>query len=274
MKINKKYIIIGSVLLLLCWLGNTAYYNYKVLKKPLFVKNYYDIPLGMNNLKLYYIQNLNSQDKVVNVKFPEIGQEEIYVTENDNNNDKLYYKLKCITVSLYNDNSNDIPEKYKNKVITKAQIKFLSGKIMDVNLGKIYLYSDENHSKNFNYQRQAASSDDTGDFQLKANKDLGIIDINSKFYNEIKDVLQIYVNGKQLSSADFPIVLLKDDTIDISYKFNYKQNEIMRNNSYFFSLNILSEDPQGNIGSTPCFINSNFQSPEDFDIDALKKESD
>lgn len=274
MKINKKYLIAGTLVLLLCWLGNATYYNYKTLKAPIFIKNYYDVPSGMYYLRLYYIQNLDSQDKAVSIKFPEIGQEEIYVTENDNNSDKLYYKLKCITANLYNGDTNNIPEKYKNIVITKAQVKFSSGKTMNVNLGKIYLYSDEIYSKYLNCQTQSSSSDNTGDCYYKAKQDIGIMDISSKFDNEIKDLLQIYVNGKKLSSADFPIVLLKDDTIDISYKFNYKQNTIMRNNSYFFSLNILTEDLQGNKGITQCFINSNIQSPEDFDIDALKKESD
>lgn len=274
MNINKKFIVLGLVLLSLCWIGNAIYYNNKVLNAPLFIKHYYDVPVGMNEFRLYYIQNLYSQDKAVSVKFPEVGQDDIYVTENDYNSDKRYYTLKFITVNIYNGDTNNIPDKYKNKVITKAQIKFSNGKTMNVNLGKIYLYSDEIENKNLNCQRQSSSSDNTGDFFFTVNKDISLTGIDSKFSEAIKEIFQININGKLISDISFPIKLVKGDTIDINYKFNYDKNGIKRNNAYNFSFNILSEDLQGNKGSTPCFINTDFQSPEDFDIDALKKGSD
>lgn len=274
MKVNKKYILIGCILLLLCCLGNSIYYYSKILKEPLFIKNYYDVPQGMNSFNMYYIQNLNSQDKVESIIFPEVGQDAICFTENDRNSDNIYYKLKCLTVNLYDGALNQSPEKYRNKVLTKAQVKFSNGKTMNVNLGKIYLYSDEIHSNDLYCQSQSSSTDNTGNFSYKANQDMGIMNISSEFDYEMKDILQIYVNGKKLSSIDFPIVLLKDDTIDINYKFDYKQKPMMRNYSYFFGLKILTLDLQGNKGIVRSFINSNFQSPEDFDIDTLKKESE
>lgn len=275
MNLNKKYISYGLIFLLLLWSANVIYYKSKVIKEPLFLKHYYDVTEGMNNFQLYYIQNLNSQSKIISIIFPEIGNQNVNFTETDGNTDRRYYVLKNITVNIYNGDVNNIPYYYKNKVITKAQIRFTDGKIMNVNVGRIYIYSDEIKRGNLEGQNQSSSinntgSENTGYDTFKADKDLNITGINSKFDKEIKDILQINVNEKPLANIKFPISLKKGDIFSINYKFNYNKNIVKKNNAYSFPLNILTQDLKGNKGKASCFIIAYLQSPEYFDIDLLK----
>lgn len=270
MKFNKNYIILGSAMLVLCWTLNIAYYQNKVLKEPLFINHYYDIPQDMNSFDLYYIQNLSSKNEITSIIFPGIGTQHMNFTVTDVNSDKRYYMLKNIRINILNGSDNHIPKEYKNKVITKALIEFSDGKTMNVNLGKIYLFRNELAAGDFKFYSASSSSDNTGSSNFTANKDLKITGIGGRFNEEVKDILEIKVNNKLLSDIKFPINLKKGEILYINYGFNFDRNLIKQNNAYSFCLNILTEDLSGNKGSTPCFLNMHMQSPEYFNIDILK----
>ncbi len=270
MNFNKKYIIWGLAILVLCWILNIAYYQNKVLKEPLFINHYYDIPQGMNDFDLYYIKNLSSQTEISSIIFPEIGEQHMNFTNTDVNSDKRYYMLKAIRVNIVNSNVEPIPEEYKNKIITKALIEFSDGKTMNVNLGKIYLFSDEVATSAFKFYSASSSSDNTGSSNLKADKDLMITGVSGKFNEEVKDILEIKVNNRLLSDIKFPMNLKKGEIVYINYGFNFKGNLRKQNNAYSYPLNILTQDSQGNKESTHCYFNVHMQSPEYFDIDELK----
>ncbi|MGH4139038.1 hypothetical protein [Clostridium sp.] len=270
MNFNKKYMIFGSAILVLCWTLNIVYYQNKVIKEPLFINHYYDIPQGMNTFDLYYIQNLSSKSVITSIIFPEIGKQHMNFTDTDVNSDKRYYMLKNIRINILNGNGNVISEEYKNKVITKAIIEFSDEKTMNVNLGKIYLFSDELVASDFKFYSASSSSDNTGSSNFTADKDLKIIGIDDKFNKEVKDILEIKVNNKLLSDIKFPMNLKKGEIVYINYGFNFKGNLIKQNNAYSFPLNVLTEDLSGNKGSTPCFLNMHMQSPKYFNIEELK----
>jgi hypothetical protein len=266
---KKKFIVYGLVLLSLCWIGNIIYYNNKVLKKPIFLEHYYDIPEEMSDFNLYYIQNINSKDQVARVVFPEVGQTPVFSEETDNNDyndiDKRYYVLKIIKINIYNGMSN-MPAEYKNKTITKAQVQFSSGKSMNVNLGKIYFNSDEGDNNGLEQFSSLASNDNTGNYSYRVKKDIMITGINCKLDKAVKDMVRINVDGKFISNNKFPIKLKAGCGFYIVYKMN-----LNKNNAYFFNFDILTEDLQGNKGSTRCFIGTAVQPPEDLDVDTLKK---
>ena len=64
MNLNKKFIAIGLILLIFSWVGNISFYEKQILNEPIFIKHYYDVESGMSNIRLYYIQNINSQEQV------------------------------------------------------------------------------------------------------------------------------------------------------------------------------------------------------------------
>ena len=272
MDFNRKHIIFGVVFLVLCWIGNIVYYQNHIIKEPLFIKHYYDIPQGMNDFQLYYIQNLSSHNKITSIIFPEIGPQHINFTETDGNSDNRYYMLKNITVNIINNNENSTPDEYKNKIITKALIKFSDGKTQNVNLGKIYLYSDEMTDRPLKFYSASSSNNNTGSSNFTVDKDIKVTGINDRLDEEVKNILQISINGKSLSNISFPIVLKKGDILYTNYGFNFNGNVIKQNNAYNFYFDILTEDLNGNKGSTHCFMNTRLQSPKYFDMDALRND--
>lgn len=268
---NKKMVIWGLLLLGLLWSGNIIYYEKQVLKEPLFIKHYYDIKKGMR-FQLCYIQNINSKDKVISIVFPEIGQQPVNFNEYDSNINRRYYMLKTILVDIPNGVINEIPEEYKNKVITKARICFSNGKVLNVQLGKIYLYSDE--IERIDLEPSVSSrKDNTGSAIFMADKDINVIGINSKFYEEIKDILKISIDGKPLSNITFPIKLKQGECLSVSYGVIFNKDDIRVSDAYNFTIDVLTEDLLGNKGRSSCSVILESRSPEDFinvDIDALK----
>lgn len=273
MNLNKRVIVIGLVLLIVLWAGNIIYYEKHVIKEPLFIKHYYDVDIKGDIVNLYYLQSTTSKDKIINITFPEIEQKYIEFTENDIDNSKgPYYRLKALNINVNNGSNNEVSDEYTNKVITRANITFSSGKTMNVNLGEIYLYnSDKNKTSYLKREMQSSSSDNTGGTTFYTDKDIYITGINNRFYNDIGDILEISIDGTRLSDVKFPIELDAEQSINIAYAFKFSnKNDIRLNNAYHLVFNLSTEDSRGNKGSTPCFIDFYPSSSDNLNINALK----
>lgn len=269
MNLSKKNIAIGLVLLIIVWTGNIFYYKKHVLKEPVFLKHYYDFSQGRGRFDLRYIQNIKSKDKVMTIVFPELGEEYVDFQEYNNNSDRRYYQIKSIGINLHQDDWGNLPEEYRNKVITKAEIQFSSGKVMNVNIGKIYLSSGKKEEYVLKTHGSSGSSDNSGSASFAIDKDLKIKAIHSNFPDIINDALDVRINEKPIKDINFPIVLKEGDKLDIDYKFKFNKDDIRRNSSYDFPIDIVVEDSKGNKGFGSCFVNYWLQFPQDIDINAL-----
>lgn len=271
MKINKKLAVCGLALLIILWAGNIIYYENQILKEPLFIKHYYDTPYDVNEFRLYCIENANSKDAISSIVFPEISNSYVNFTESYDHSWSRYYNVKVIIVKLYSGNSNTLPPEYNNKVITKALIGFSNGKSMTVDLGKIYLCSDKAQSSALKTSMSSVSSDNIGRVSLITKEDINITGINSNFYDGMKDILKIDINGKELSKTTFPVKLKSGDQFTVDYTFNFNKNDIRKLYAYNFTLNLLTEDSQGTKGTSSLFITSQQQLGGNFKVKALEK---
>jgi len=269
MKFNKKLVTCGLILFILTWTGNIIYYKNQILKEPLFMKHYYDIGNGIGDFMLSYIDNINSKNKVVSIMFPEIGQQ-FYCQEVWANSDRRYHVLKTIQVNLNNKDTNKIAKEFENKIITQAEVMLFNGEKLNVNLGKIYIHSEETKENQLKSRGSSASNNNTQSTFFDADRDIKIIGIKGKIYEELRDVLQVSVKGKNLSDSAFPVNIKSGENFDISYAFKFNENDIRKNNAYSFTLDILTEDSQGNKGVATCYLQYNSCFPRNYDVKVLK----
>lgn len=270
MNLNKKFIILGAFLLILSWIWNVSSYEKHILKEPVFIKNYSDVPNVLNNLRLQYIENINSETRIASIDFPEIEQASVSFTDTDWNNDGRYYVLRNIDIKLYNGDMSNIPDNLKNKVITKAKVAFTDGKVINVDIGKIYLYSDTTDKYPLVTEKSSSSNNNTGYYILRASKDTQVTGIDSRFPEFVEDILSMEVNGKSIKETKFPFGLKTGDTLEISYKINFNDNDIRKNCKYNFIINVLTKDSDGAKGKGICFFDYWLQSPKDYDIQAIR----
>lgn len=270
MDLNKKFVAIGLTLLIFSWVGNIFFYEKHIIKEPIFIKQYYDLQARISNVRLYYIQDINSKDQVESIIFPELGQDSVNFTENDISNDKLYYKFKCVYVNFYNGNENKIPDNLKNKVITKAKITFTNGKVIDEDIGKIYISFDDISKPALISEGSTSSGNNTGFSNRTAKKDTKIIGLQSRFSDIIKDAVEIKVNKKPVKDIKFPLELKAGDKLEVSYGFKFNKDDMRRNSVYDFPIDILTEDTDGTKGHSLCFIRYWMQFPDEYDIQSLK----
>ncbi len=269
MKFNKKLVTCGLILFIVTWTVNIIYYKKQVLREPLFMKHYYDIGNGMGDFMLSYIDNINSKNKVISIMFPEIGQQ-FYCQEIWEDSDRRYHVLKTIQVSLNDKDSKKIPKEFENKIITQAEVMLSNGERFNVDLGKIYIHGDETKESHLKPYGTAGSSDNTGSRFFNVDSDMKVIGIKGKIYEELKDVVQISIEGKNISDITFPINLKTGENFDISYAFRFDKKDIRKNNAYLFTLDILTEDFQGNKGVTTCYLEYNSYAPHNLDVKSLK----
>lgn len=273
MKLNKKLLAVGIALLILLWTGNIYYYEKRILKEPLFIKCYYVLPNDTGIFNLSYIQNINSQDKIASITFPKLGIQPLSFQEVDMNSDNKYYMLKMVSIDLFNDFTNNLKDAYKNKLITKANITFTSGKTMTVDLGKICFSGYEIQSKNLIQDSISSSTDNIGGVTFRAQKDLTLLIIKNNSFEESKDLLKIRIDEKDLSDVTFPIELKKGQVLYMNYEINHSVTDIRKNYSCNLDLDILTADSQGNKEYSSFYLTPSLnQSPKYYDIETLKNQ--
>lgn len=274
MKINRKVVVLLLIGLTLVCSGNIIYYKKHVLKSPLFIKNYSVLSKGLD-LKIHYIQNINSNDKIVSIELPELKNKMLNFSEEDISSDKVNYKLKEITIKFLDD---DI-DKYFNKTITKAKIKFSNGKIMSVNLGEVYI--DGTIEMNGDLKNVSTSvstvfpqnGEILGNSTLKACKNVKILGIGNRFSKVTDGILKLKLNEKNISNINFPINVSDGDIIYLEYGLSCKMDDKRINNDYDLQLNILTEDLAGNKKVQDISITRSINSLDDINIKLLKKNS-
>ncbi len=273
MNLNKKHVVIWIVLLVAVWAGNIFYYQRHVLKEPLFIKNYYDIREDYGFFRLIYIDNINSERNVTSIVFPEVGSETINFTEQDYNSDNRYYRMKLINVKLEKDD-NIIRKKYLNKLITKAEVHLSDGKVINADIGKIYISGnmDDSGAELFAAESTISSNNNTEQVTYRVSKDMKILSISSRFFEIMEDVLDIKLNKKPLKEISFPMELEKGDTLEIDYEFKFTDGDIRQNCAYNFPLYFMVEDMEGKKESRICGIDYWLQFPELYDINDLKED--
>ncbi|KAJ51514.1 hypothetical protein BD780_001924 [Clostridium tetanomorphum] len=270
MNLNKKVVTIGIGILVILWIGNIFYYKQHILKEPIFLKHYCCISQGRDRFKLVYIENINSKEKIVSIKLPEIGEEFIDWGEYHNNDDGIYYRMKSIVVRI---SEKDI-EKYKNRLITKAEIYFSDGKNMNVDIGNIYLCDDRIDERLFHTESASSSSDNIGESTLMLERDMKINGVESRFPEIINDIIKIKINDTLLKDVKFPMKLKKGDKFNVSYSFKFNKDDIRKNYIYDVPLDIIYEYSNKTKRFTACFAKYRIQSPQNINIKALinKKE--
>lgn len=271
MNLSKKKVVVGLLLLIIAWTGNIIYYKKHVLKEPVFIKSYSDIKQGMRGFDLYYISNINDKDDIIKIIFPELGEDPAEFHVNDRNSDRRYYKLNEIYVATNSDTS----DKYKNKLITKAEVQFASGRAIKVDIGNIYLYgSEDNQAPALKSNYVSSGSDNTGSARFIADKDINITGINCKFPELINKSIKLTINNEDLKDIKFPLIIKNGEEVRVNYYFNFDKNSIESSNIYNFSVDILTEDASGVKGNGSIYMNYIKQFPDQYDIKSMLSKGD
>lgn len=274
MKINRKVVIFLLIGLIFVCSGNIIYYKKHILKSPLFIKKYSVLSKGLD-LKIHYIQNINSNDKIESIKLPEFKNKILNFSEEDKDSGKANYKLKEITIKFLDD---DI-YKYSNRTITKAKIKFSNGKTMNVNLGEIYI--DDTIETNGDLKNISTSVSSvfpqngelSGNCTLQVCKNVKIIGIGNRFSKITDGILKLKLNEKNVSQVNFPMNVNCGDTVYLEYGLSIKVDDNRINNDYDLQFNVLTEDSEGNKKVQDIFFNRSINSLDDIDINLLEKNS-
>lgn len=261
MRINKKILIPVILIICMVWGYNILIFMVSRIEEPIFLNQYSDSieyseedKYGVVNIE--YLEDKYSEDRILNVQFPELGGELIPVNINyeygeDRNilNKKIEIQLSEIE-SYLNISIADLLEKGDLK-ITNMTYETSSGKRENVDLGEIII------SKKFKYDKKYPilgssklynSNEDSGTVSTFTKDDLKIVDIEGKNLETIKRLFNVYINGNKLEDIEFPISVGRGRVIEVYYKV---KEELSKKNfdveKYDMNLKVKCSDPEGTI---------------------------
>lgn len=274
MTISKKRVMIGLLLLALIWMGNMFYYYSKALDKPVFLKHYYDIPGDMSSFRLFYVDNIHSNAKVVQLVFPELGSYPVSAVDNSYNDDGKYYRMNMVYVTLYYGSRENMPEQYRNKVVTKAVVTFSDGKVYNVNLGRIYIANNGVGQRVIPAITGETSSDGSGYTGFSTDNEVSIKAVTCRFPELAAKILKININGTPLRKIKFPLKIEKGEGLGVDYYYAFQKGDERSTYEYDFPLYLFtdSQAPKERGGFMTCYTNHFVQSPRELNIKKLKEE--
>lgn len=260
---GKRIYLFLTLVVILSFIANVAFFYSKKIEKPLFSYNYGDIV----DEKICYITDQDDKDAIERVVFPEIDDTEYYYYSNDfwgtvfpdmftNSAEDERYKDDC---ARYNKNyidlyrfkaTNEQGEMFsvyekiiKNKIQTITKIRYItkSGKENEVFIGKLKFQQEKEEEKKLNYDLFKETRQGSEDIFI-AQDDIELARVDGEYKDAILNYVDIYVNEEKLSEENLPIVLHKDDKFKVKLESKKKVPFYER---YEDKLYLIARDPEG-----------------------------
>jgi hypothetical protein len=216
MGVNRKILVIGSMLigavLIFCIVFSSICY----LKEPVFLYHYYEMELPDNekdysnvNIALYYITNISDTRQVVSISFDELPDTSFNV-QNDNRTPgffitnsseiqgRIYGRYRLHTLYIYLnpnikfDNTNKIQ-------LSNATISFNNGEKMHADLGKIILFNDIDPNLSMQGMSYNTSSDGWTRQNYTMYYTITLESMGSSLFEELQDIFEVTIDDKKPS---------------------------------------------------------------------------
>lgn len=249
MKFHKKFF--AFIIIMFCILYGYNVYNNKthVLKKPLFLKDYI-ASSGKSDIKLYYIDNINSNRTIREIEFPGVNDDSMVISNNYDLDKKGFYKLSMFYVHL----------KKVDKVITKAKVRFSDNTVFNVSIGKINLKNNEP------VNNELIKNSCSGTYSI-ADKDYKLVKVETEF-NGLINKVSLKINDTLVDNLKLPINIKKGQFYSFIIKTQKSDEKIFN-----FPVKFFLEDSDGKTYIQEVDINEEHISLDDKIVHSLKLEA-
>lgn len=259
MKMNRPIIYVGAAIVLLCFIGNFAFFVTSQLEKPIMLKHYYYVPYTQGNIiRLHYIANRSDHSEIDWITIPGI-KGEFYSRGPQHGQTYSHYQLKTFFLEL-NEGVLDEHSLSFNQVIAHLS----NGESMTMDVGEITLYRWTDQV--LQSQSTGSSSDSIGYHILKTDRDIEISGLEIPYAEELERSLSLKINNNQvevrqylnqdgsdpfqdngnpLSNELFPIMMKKNELLSIRYHFTFQKNNPARFNYYEIRASLDGQESSG-----------------------------
>lgn len=220
MELNKKILSCGIFFIFLILAFTVVFTLVNRLDEPVFLnmymeENIYKNPdiYSLDNFQLKYITNIGDKRRIIDVYFKEAPDLQVDVSYNPfgftgfsffhNNSDielgdrYWIYSLKTIYLNIFIDD-----EEFEDIEINEAVFKFDDGSTLDVNLGRIIFYKDDNIQEDLEHLGSSSSSDGSSRSFYNIKKDIRLINLDSPILEKVKDKIAITIAGYDYSQIE------------------------------------------------------------------------
>lgn len=254
MSFNKKHIASLVVALILIWTFNFIYSMTYRLDKPLFLNHFVELSKG-DFFYLNFVQDKYAKNKIEYIKIPGLENKIYFDAFTDESlqpfpiEDCLryqdnYYNYYSVLIQ-YGDEINEIKN---NKTINKIIYGLNNGEEYEADIGEIIIRNKDIDIINNDILESIssfASSDGTKGQTYKINKEVLFQGVKTKDKNNLLDEYSFKINNKLISETSFPIILKKDDQLELETLF--KESKSDKGTFHKFYLELVFRDFSGNI---------------------------
>ncbi|NMO97237.1 hypothetical protein [Paenibacillus lemnae] len=255
------------------WTWNLWHYHQNQLGEPLFLDHHIDLQ-RQGFFDLYYLEDLNTEHKVMQVNFPD--NPELKVQHRMPSCNAYTYQQLC-SLGIVSHTEIEVQDTASNQAKADAkplvvQVMFTDGASKIIETGTIrQLPGNENNDMPVNHTSSGSSSNGTGFSSLHADRPVqwvdaalqntsliesGKLDVYAEIYNNhVRPELYSYGHhggvdpldpkeeGQRLEELQFPLSLNKGDAIQIRYRIN--RNKFEPDEVYYTFLRMTFQDVKG-----------------------------
>lgn len=223
MGVNRKILVVGTVVIGLVFLFCSGFSFFCYLKEPVFLYHYIETPVynsgegyGDSNLTLYYITNASDTREVNYITFDEAPEIIFYagayngmrdISDVNYNPNTLYnpnvsqrvvygrYQLKKTNI-YYDSSQNNF--NFDELYLSKATIKFDNGDEIHTDLGEIVLYKYEEDDQAIHSISSSSSSDGTEAYEYEVENTVKLESMDSPLLEKVNDYVNLRINDTSL----------------------------------------------------------------------------
>ncbi len=266
---NAAILKYGLITVAICFLISLFVYMQFYIDEAVFLKHYYDIEINYNtNIDIHVITNSIDNRKINEIKFPQMPNDFAYVHIGNINyqfNNRYYrtekfthYNYNIISLEFQPINSYEKDNNEERAVLEKAVIKYDNGDVQEVNIGKIVLHKNRKQTESLTSTYVSSSDDNSSTTVFIANDNLTINSITSNLDEEIKDIFNLSLNGKDIRQLNYPVHITSDDSLTLDSQFKFATQDMRKYNAYEIQKRIALTDSEGNQESMRI-LNLNYQ---------------
>lgn len=263
MELNDKILKYGLILICLTLIFTVGFTLVNRLEEPVFLNMYIEEYVYKNpdlyrleNFQLKYITNVEDDRRVIDVYFKEAPDLSVDVSHrpfggfgfsffNENTDHKIgdrywIYSLNTIYLNILIDS-----EGFDEIEINNAVLSFDDGSTLDVDLGRIVFYEDNNPQDDIDQISSRGSNDGTSSSYYTVKRDIKLMRVDSPIFEEIKDKIEITVGDYDYNQIQ-GVQYKRDSKLNISSRLKIPSNIIEKYTYYDIKPKLYYEDEEGN----------------------------
>ncbi len=250
---DKKWLLLGLLLIAASWIGNLLYYQSMQLKEPVFLRHYSELDAAAHEfVTLLYLENNHAKKKVTNIIIEEMPQLRFDMHE------WRRYTHQTLMRATAEFDPEYVRDKQKDRItVRELTVLYSDGTSKTVPIGEL-AFDFHERSRVLSSLSSGSSSSGSGFITARAEQELALLAIDCSFQDKMAPLLEISLNDQPIESMQVPLTFAKGDSFAIRYQWKIPATGSARYEVFYPKLKLTFQAQDGEIIYDYMILNYNY----------------